>query len=170
MIGKFVKGKVCVFIDAANIFYSQKTLGWSIDFQKLKAYFEHECQLVDLYFYTGRIGENPKQAKFLDKLEHYGYKVRSKEVKVIWVSKNTFERKGSLDAELIIDALKKSNDFDTCILMSGDSDFAPLLDELKAQGKRVIVMSTKRHVSRELIERAKYINLKKLRKELEFKG
>lgn len=168
MLHKFVKGRVYVFIDAANILYSQQTLGWKIDYQKLKTYFEQECELAGLYFYTGKIGKDHKQAKFLKRMEEYGYKVTSKEVKMIKISPNAYEKKGDLDAELIIDALKNLDNFDTCILMSGDSDFAPLLDELKRQGKWVIVMSTKHHISRELIERAKYINLKKLRGQIEF--
>lgn len=52
--------------------------------------------------------------------------------------------------------------------MSGDSDFAPLLDELKEKGKWVIVMSSKHHISKEFIERAKYINLKKLKNQILF--
>jgi uncharacterized LabA/DUF88 family protein len=40
MIGRFVKGGVFVFIDVANIFYSQKTLGWRISYEKLKQYLE----------------------------------------------------------------------------------------------------------------------------------
>lgn len=85
---------------------------------------------------------------------------------MIRVSPNTYERKGDLDAELIIDALKNASGFDTCVLMSGDSDFAPLLDELKRQHKRVIVMSTRGHISKELLDRAKYIDLRKLKSEL----
>jgi len=163
MIGKFVKGKVYVFIDAANILYSQQTLRWRVDYGKLRRYFEKECDLGAMYFYTGLVGDNKKQQSFLAKLKVLGYYVRAKEVKRIKVAKDTYEWKGNLDAELIIDALKNIQNFQTCILMSGDSDFAPLLDELKSQGKRVIVMSSKQHISRELIERAKYINLKKLK-------
>ena len=166
MINKFIKGRVYVFIDAANIFYSQQTLGWRIDYRKLKKYFENECELEGLYFYTGKIGEHDKQMKFLQRMREYGYNVTSKEVKLIKVAQDTYERKGDLDAELIIDTLKNISNFDTCILMSGDSDFAPLLDELKRQGKWVIVMSSKGHISRELIERAKYINLKKLKEQI----
>lgn len=168
MIGKFVKGKVYVFIDAANILYSQQTLGWRVDYKKLREYFEKECDLQAIYFYTGHVGDNHKQNAFLAKLKSFGYQVRAKEVKRIKVSRNTYEWKGNLDAELIIDALKNIDNFDTCILMSGDSDFAVLLDELKTRGKRVIVMSSKHHISRELIERAKYVNLKKLKDRLSF--
>lgn len=163
MIGQFIKGRVYVFIDAANILYSQQTLHWRIDYKKLKEYFEKECDVRAIYFYTGRVGDNHKQGTFLDKLRSLGYQVRAKEVKRIKTGRNSYEWKGNLDGELIIDALKNSKDFDTCILMSGDSDFASLVDELKRQGKRVIIMSSKSHISRELIERAKYINIKKLK-------
>ena len=45
MIGQFVKGRVFVFVDAANILYSQQTLRWRVDYKKLKEYFEKECGL-----------------------------------------------------------------------------------------------------------------------------
>ena len=163
MIRQFIKGKVYVFVDAANILYSQQTLGWRVDYKKLKEYFEKECDLKAVYFYTGRVGENHKQNSFLKKLEHFGYVVKAKEVKRIKVSKSAYEWKGNLDVELAIDVLGNVNNFDTIILMSGDSDFAPLLDAVKVQHKRALVMSTKGHISRELLTRAKYINLKKLK-------
>ncbi|MDP2950749.1 MAG: NYN domain-containing protein, partial [bacterium] len=114
----------------------------------------------------GKMSDHEKQSKFLAKMGQYGYKVKSKEVKLIKISKDTYERKGNLYVELVIDALKNINNFDTCVLMSGDSDFASLLDELKENKKRVIVLSTKGHISRELIERAKYINIRKLKDSL----
>ena len=163
MIGQFVKGRVCVFVDAANILYSQQTLHWRVDYRKLKEYFKKECDLKAIYFYTGRVGENHKQNSFIKKLEQLGYIVKAKEVKRIKISKSAYERKGNLDVELTIDVLGNINNFDTLILMSGDSDFAPLLDAVKSQHKRVLVMSTKGHISKELLNRAKYINLKKLK-------
>ncbi|MEK7621780.1 MAG: NYN domain-containing protein [Patescibacteria group bacterium] len=164
MIANSIKGRVYVFIDAANILYSQQTLGWRVDYEKLKNYFFTECQLGVVYFYTGRVGDNHKQIAFLKKLEKLGYIVKSKEVKRIKISENNYEWKGNLDVELTIGVLANLDNFDTLILMSGDSDFAPLLDEVKAHKKRVIVMSTKGHVSKELLDRAKYVNLKKLKR------
>lgn len=163
MLSKFVKGRVYVFIDAANILYSQQTLHWRVDYKKLKEYFQEQCDLRAIYFYTDRVGENQKQNSFLKKLEHLGYVIKAKEVKRIKVSKSAYEWKGNLDVELTIDALGNINNFDTLILMSGDSDFAPLLDAVKAQHKRTLVMSTKGHIAKELLDRAKYINLKKLK-------
>ena len=163
MVGKFVKGGVYVFVDAANILYSQQTLRWRVDYKKLKEYFDKECDLRAIYFYTGRVGANNKQNLFLKKLEQLGYIVKAKEVKRIKISKSAYEWKGNLDVELTIDVLGNINNFDTLILMSGDSDFAPLLDAVKARHKMVLVMSTKGHISKELLDRAKYINLKKLK-------
>jgi len=155
-----------VFIDAANILYSQQTLRWKVDYEKLKKYFTGECDLKGIYFYTGRVGDNEKQNSFIRRLEYLGYIVKAKEVKRIRLEDNTFEWKGNLDVELTIDVLGNINNFDTLILLSGDSDFAALIDTVKAQKKRVIVMSTKGHISKELLDRAKYINLKKLKDQI----
>lgn len=170
MVGQFVKGRAYVFIDAANILYSQQTLKWRVDYKKLKEYFLKECGLKKIFFYTGRVGAYDKQNKFLKKLEGYGYVVKAKEVKRIEIAPNTYEWKGNLDVELTIDALKNSENFDTCILMSGDSDFASLLDELKSRKKWVIVMSTRGHISKELLDRAKYLDLRKLRDRIVYEG
>lgn len=166
MIGQYTKGRVYVFVDAANVLYSQQTLGWRVDYKKLKEYFERELDLNGIYFYTGRVGANHKQQSFLKKLASFGYVVKAKEVKRIQVGRNAFEWKGNLDVELTIDAVKNLNNFDSLVLLSGDSDFAALLDTAKEAGKRVIVMSTKGHVAKELLDRAKYVNLKKLRAEI----
>ena len=163
MLNQFIKGRVYVFIDAANILYSQQTLGWRVDYQKLKKYFERECDLKGIFFYTGNVGENHKQGLFLEKLKSFGYQVTAKEVKRIQVGRNTYEWKGNLDVELALDAYRLMEEFDTLLLFSGDSDFSYLLDLLRQKGKKVIVASTRGHISKELLTRAKYIDLRKLK-------
>jgi len=162
MIGNLVKGRVFVFVDAANILYSQQSLGWRVDYLKLKEYFKNECNLTSIFFYTGQVGDNRKQTVFLHKLKNLGYEIKSKEVKRIKLKDNTYEWKGNLDVEITIDILQNIDNFDSLVLMSGDSDFAAVLDVVKKRGKRVIVMSTKGHISKELLNRAKYVNIKKL--------
>jgi uncharacterized LabA/DUF88 family protein len=163
MISKFIKGKVGVFIDASNILYSQKSLGWRIDYLKLRDYLEKECEVHSLNYYTGKLGALEKQVRFIDKLESIGYKVVSKEIKLIKLEGDKLLQKGNLDIELALDAFRLKEDYDTLLLFSGDSDFSYLLDLLKAVGKKVIVFSTRKHVSIDLLKRAKYIDLKKLR-------
>lgn len=67
--------------------------------------------------------------------------------------------------ELTIDILESKDKYDTLILVSGDSDFEPLLQLMKMKyKKRCLVMATKYNISIELIKCAKYINIKKLKK------
>ena len=69
-----------------------------------------------------------------------------------------------------MDVMDNIKEFDTAVLLSGDSDFAPIVRRMKENGKTVVIMSAKDHVSWELIKLSdKYINLKKLRNEIELK-
>lgn len=96
--------------------------------------------------------------------------MRTKGVKRIRVAKGVYEWKGDFDVELSMDVLDNLKEFETAILLSGDSDFAPVVKRMKAHNKKVIVMSSKNHISRELIQLSdKYINLKKLREKIELK-
>lgn len=165
MIKQYAKGRVAVFIDAANILYSQQTLKWNIDYKKLINYFKKSTKLVSAYFYSGKISKNIKQAKFFKKMQSFGYVVITKEVK--WIrDKNgkILKGKGNLDIELALDLTHSADSYETAILMSGDSDFEPAVSFVKKKGKRVIVISARGHVSRELIKSAhKYIPFEKLK-------
>jgi len=169
MIEKFVKGKTYVFIDASNIYHSQKKLGWKIDFLRLKEYFEKHAVLRRIYYYTAYDPDYIPQRKFLDLLEIYGYTVRKKKVKFIKdisLIEGGF-RKGNLDVELTIDAVHNRDYFQSFVLFSGDSDFEALIKYMRAYKKNCIVISTKDHVSLELLKQAKFIDLKKLREQIE---
>jgi uncharacterized LabA/DUF88 family protein len=169
MINKYARGLVFVFIDASNIYFSQRRLGWKIDFQKLIEYFKSNTNLGKIFYYTAYDKNYSKQKKFLNFLEIVGYIVRKKEVKFIedFTLENGGLQKGNLDVELTIDAVHNRDTFETFILFSGDSDFEALVKYMKAYKKKCIVVSTKNHVSRELVKQAKYIDLKKLKKEIE---
>ena len=167
MLSKYVNGKVYVFIDAENIMYSQRTLGWRISYQKLMAYFIKECgEEVKCFLYKGVDEQNSRQRKFMDMLDINGYIVRSKVVKIIIGDGGVNKWKGNLDIELALEMVELKDHFDTAILMSGDSDFAVVLDKLKKANKRVIVMSTRGRVARELLVRAVYIDLRKIKAEI----
>lgn len=166
MINKFVKGKVYVFIDVANIFYSQRTLKWKISYQKLMDYFRKECDLGKCFVYTGIFKEDHGQEKFLKMLEGCGYILRTKPVKKILTRDGQIEWKADLDVELSFDMYDLHGEYNTAILLSGDSDFSYILRRIKTKGKRVIVMSTRGHIALELIKEAKFIDLRKLKNEL----
>ncbi len=171
MIEQFVKGRTYIFIDASNIYHSFKELAWKIDFSKLLNYFKAQTQFGKIYFYTAYDPNHAKQRRFLDFLEIIGYSVRTKKVK--FIKDLTLEEggfhKGNLDVELTIDAVHNRDDFQSFILFSGDSDFEALLKYMRVFRKNCIVVSTKDHVSVELLRQAKFVDIKKLKTELEFR-
>lgn len=164
MIKKFVKKRVYVFIDAANVFYAQRTLGWRVSYEKLMKYFKRECGKDTKCFIYVAYDENRRsEQKFLDMLDINGYILRTKAIKKIRVKENRYKHKGNLDIELAFEMVELANQYDTAVLLSGDSDFAVPIDRIKKRGKRIIVMSTRGRVARELLERAKFVDLRKLK-------
>lgn len=167
MIKKYVKGKVYVFIDVENLFYAQRTLGWYISYSKLMKYFKKECgHTVKCFAYTGRDESNTRQSKFLDMLDINGYIVRTKVVKKIKSSDGKYRWKSNLDIELAFEMVDTKDKYQTAILISGDSDFSTPIDRIKKAGKCIIVISTRGHIAKELLERAKYIDLRKLKQRI----
>ncbi len=141
MINKFIKGKVYVFIDAANTFYTQRTLGWRISYEKLMKYFRKECgESVKCFIYAAYDESRQTEQKFLDMLDINGYILRTKTLKKILLREGRDKHKGSLDVELALEMVELADKYDTAILVSGDSDFGPPIDRIKKKGKRIIVM------------------------------
>ena len=98
MLKEFVKGRVYVFIDAANTFYAQRTLGWKISYEKLMRYFKKECgENVKCFVYITYDESKQVEQKFLDMLDINGYILRTKAIKKIQISANRNKHKGSLD-------------------------------------------------------------------------
>jgi len=160
------KKRVSLFIDAANILYSQQSLGWKIDYKKLIKYFKKRTNLTEAYFYSGKVTSNQKQLKFFELMEKFGYKVKTKEVKWIKDSKGKIIKgKGNLDIELALDLTHTTNNYDVALIFSGDSDFAPAIDFIRNLGKREVVISTRGHISKELIQTSNlYLSFDKLEK------
>ena len=168
MFKELVSGKTVVFVDASNIYHSQKSLGWRVDLKKLIELMQRELDLFGVYYYLAYDPLNGAQIKFIDFLEIIGYRIRKKPIKFIKEASNEHGgyHKGDLDVEITIDALHNRDQYESVLLFSGDSDFDPLIKYLKYFKKRCIVVSTKGHISIELIRQAKFIDLKKCEQEL----
>lgn len=61
---KFTTGRVAVFIDAANIIYSQQSLGWVVDFKRLSKYFRKNLNVVMLNYYHASSRNSKGQQNF----------------------------------------------------------------------------------------------------------
>lgn len=160
-------GRIIVFIDAANLEHAAKDLKIRIRYAKLKKFFtEESSQLVGSRFYSARFGTESHD-RFLTFLKKQGFRLITKHVKKIQDDEMGEVRKADVDVEISVDALDQINHYDTMVLFSGDSDFDYLIKYLKRHGKRVVVISTKHHVARELVQRStKFIDLRHIRKHI----
>ena len=164
--------KVAVFLDGANIFYSQKKMGWSIDAEKLLDFCKEFGALTEATYYTG-VSPESNQKKFLDKLAYIGYALITKPVKSI-TDPETGDtlQKANLDIEIVLDMFNMIDRYDMAILISGDGDFERAVHQLKSRGKEVKVISTRGFVASELVHAVgiHYIDLLSIRERIERKN
>jgi len=151
-----LRGGALVCIDWANVYGWQKKLRWSIDASKLIEYFKTypAIKRIKFYFGTDITQESEDFINFLKRLENHVFRVVTKNVKYIPVEiisngtekisfGNQRRRKCDFDVEITRDALNNTNDFQTFILVSGDGDYAPLIDDLINKGKKTILIFAK---------------------------
>lgn len=167
MIDLYVQGKVFVFIDAANLEKAVKSLGWRVDYKKMHRYFEVNMELVGIRYYSARF-DDVSQDNFFVVLKKMGFKLVTKPLKIIKVGSTVRERKANFDVEIALDAYLLRQKYSTLVLFSGDSDLDYLVRLLRGRRKKVIVVSTRYHISKELIWSCdKYVDLRKLRSYIE---
>lgn len=166
-------GKVAVFIDAANIIHCYEDTKWKIDLKKLKRYFESKCTLVGIYYYSAYFEESVNQKSFFEMLSRKGYILRIKKIKKIYNDDGSVTLKGNCDTDIVVDAVSRIDDYDTAVIMSGDSDFVSLVNLLRGRNKKVVIVSARWHVAKDLIQAANhYFDINKFRQvwELENKS
>lgn len=145
--------RVAIYVDGSNVYFAQKeSLGWWIDWPRFLDAVSVERELVSARWYQAyRTEPEPEQYRFLHHLALIGFAVRKKLLKQVFDrSLGTSHLKGSLNLEIAIDALNDIDHYDTAILVTGDSEFEPLVAALQARGKRVIIMATEQNVAMEL--------------------
>ncbi len=126
--------KVYVAIDAANLYYAALKAKIYLDFEQIYNWFTKNTKYVEIGFYTAYNIDDAKQLEFLKQIESYGYTLIKKPIKIF----NDNKVKGNMDIEIAVDILRKENDFDIFVLLSGDGDFRYLINNLK---KPTIVLS-----------------------------
>jgi uncharacterized LabA/DUF88 family protein len=138
--------RIAVFIDVQNIFYSaRKIYEAKVHFGKLLDFITSKRKLLRAIAYIVQ-KEGVDQSGFVEALQRFGYEVRSKVLKI----RPDGTAKGDWDMGIAIDSVALADKLDTVVLVSGDGDFVPLVEMLKARGCRVEVMAFERSTAAEL--------------------
>lgn len=163
------KQKACVYIDGSNMFYAQQKMGWFIDWKKIKIWLEDQFNIVEIKYYTGKRLGDIKSNNFNIRLQNYGYKIYSKQLKKILIDKNSFVYKANFDVEIAVDMILEKDLYDYALLFSGDSDFEYVIKKLHHFNKKIIVCCSRKAMSKELFKVSdKYYLLGKIRKDIEY--
>jgi len=150
MVIKHKNQRAIVLIDVQNLYHSAKNLyGARVNFKNLLLEAVSGRNLIRAIGYVAKADE-PGEASFFDALEKAGIETRIKDLQVY----PDGTKKGDWDVGLTIDAVRLSSKADTIILISGDGDFIPLVEYLKALGNQVEVMGFGRTTSTALKELA----------------
>lgn len=142
--------KVCVFIDGSNMFSTAKNLNLMIDYKKFRELFFLNCDLIRICYYSA-ILETDKETDpnpvvpLLDWLSYNGFSVTTKKAtqyKYTRDGKEFTKTKGNIDIEIAVDMMMLGEHCNHIILVSGDSDFLPVVRHMQLRGKIITVMST----------------------------
>ncbi len=147
------KKKIAIFIDAANFEISLKQNGLKADYRKLLQEFKKEGTLVILRYYSPAF-KTRGQNRFFSFIKNLGFKIVTKNVKIIKKRNKKSQNKANFDVEITFDAAMSIGKYNALVLFSGDSDFVYLVSQLKRRGITSTVISPQWRTARELRKEA----------------
>jgi uncharacterized LabA/DUF88 family protein len=136
--------RIAFFIDGANLYATAKALNFNIDYRRLLSDFQKWATLVRAFYYTTVIEDQEYSSirPLIDWLSYNGYTVVTKATKEFIDASGHRKVKGSMQIELVVDAMELSEHIDQMVLFSGDGDFRSLVAAMQRRGVRVTVVST----------------------------
>lgn len=131
------------------------TLAVFIDFENLAIGFKHRRGDFDIQKILERLVEKGKvivKKAYADWSEYKQYtkSLHENAIELIEIPKRQMTGKNSADIRLAVDAMDlawSKEHIDTFVIVSGDSDFSPLVSKLKENGKHVIGVGMKESTS-----------------------
>ncbi len=126
-----------IFVDVPNLYYTAKYVYDSkLHYRKLLEHIVRGRQIIRAIAYVVE-KEGADQTAFYDALRYAGYEIRAKAL----IERSDGTRRGDWELGIAIDCLSMAARLDTAILVTGEGEYAPLVDALKARGVRVEVCS-----------------------------
>jgi len=146
--------KTYAFIDSQNLNLGVRTMGWQVDYKKLRLYLKNKYNVDRAFMFIGLVANNQK---LYTQLQEAGFILVFKPtVRYFENGKETV--KGNVDAELVLHAaaIEYAN-YDKAIIVSGDGDFACLIQFLEDNNKLLHVFTPNGKYSKLLRPYSKYI-------------
>ena len=142
------RARLGVFVDVPNLLYGAEP-GQRLDMGKLLAILSKDRELVRATAYAP-VSDNPsepiQQQRFVAPFVPYEYRIVTKPLKRFADG----SIKGNFDVEMAVDILSMSDRLDVMAIVSGDADFARVVEEVQSRGVRVEVVAFSGSTSAEM--------------------
>lgn len=138
--------RVAILVDGQNIYLSAKARGAKPNYEAIIDLMKEREIVRAIIYNVSPIGVD--QSKFIHAVELLGYEVKSKEPRRL----PDGSLKADWDMQIAIDALALAGKVDVMVILTGDSDFVPLVHALKSKGVKVEIMSFPETTGKELVE------------------
>lgn len=129
--------KVGIFVDGANIYYGLR--GRRIDYKHFLDWLSKGRQVAEASYFNAWRKDDQSMQTFFAHVKKAGFNTYIKAT-----TKNSATGKwkqAGIDVYLAVKAMRFSNNFDTIVLVSGDYDYMPLIDEMIRWKKKIEVVS-----------------------------
>ena len=143
--------KIAVFVDVQNIYYTTRdTYQRQFNYRQFWQFLSEQGDVVIANAYAIDRGDSSQQ-KFQSALRHIGFDVKLKP----FIQRRDGTAKGDWDVGITLDVMRAAPDVDEVYLLSGDGDFALLLDEISERhGVRTTVWGVLKLTANGLIQSA----------------
>lgn len=161
-----IKKKAIMFVDGNNWYHNVKSVvekPRAIDFRKMAEMVARhfDLDIVGIRYYNSvpdiELGEDNyyKHMVFLAGLKNKGLVVNTAKLKKIRVDGKVLRVEKGIDVMITTDMISKTlleKECECCVLISGDSDFVPVMRLIKGAGKEVLTVSVLKGYARELLQ------------------
>lgn len=147
---KHKEQKVAIFIDVQNLYYSARHLhSRKVNFAEIvkTALAGRKLIRAIAYVVSTKTGE---EKPFFEALAKVGIETKEKELQEFFGG----AKKADWDVGIAMDMVRISPNVDAVVLVSGDGDYAPVIEYAKSQGKQAEVIAFGRTTSAKLREAA----------------
>jgi len=136
------------FIDSQNLNLGVKSLGWKVDYRKLRLYLKNKYKVEKAFIFIGLVANNQK---LYTRLQAAGFiMVFKPTVRYFENGKETV--KGNVDAELVLHAAAiEYGNYEKAVIITGDGDFACLISYLQ-DNKKLLKIITPTHKYSQLLQ------------------
>ena len=110
---------------------------------KLKKPWLSDAQIIIL-------GRHIQRVKFFRKLEKFGYKLILKPVKVYYDDEGNSTKKANCDVDMTFDMMRLRDEYDQLVVLTGDGDFAVILNYMQKIGKKLYVLARGERTAKEI--------------------